>query len=129
MPEVIPYLLYEDAASALEFLARAFGFHETARHESEGRVAHAEMKIGDERIMLGQPAEGFRNPKHLGANTTLMYIYIDDVDNHCVRARDAGAEIVDEPTDQEYGDRHYHARDPEGHDWYFAQQARVPAEA
>jgi uncharacterized glyoxalase superfamily protein PhnB len=127
---VIPYLLYEDAAGALEFLARAFGFRETSRNEAaEGRVAHAEMELGDGRIMLGQPAEGFRNPKHLGANTMLMYIYIDDVDAHCERARTAGAEIVDEPADQEYGNRHYHARDPEGHDWYFAQPVRVPAEA
>jgi PhnB protein len=126
---VIPYLLYEDAAGALDFLSRAFGFHETMRSENEGRVAHAEMSLGEGRIMLGQPAEGFRNPKHLGGNTMLMYVYVDDVDSHFEHARSAGAEIVDEPADQEYRDRHYHARDPEGHDWYFAQPVRVGAGA
>ena len=129
MTKVIPYLLYEDGAGALDFLSRAFGFHETLRSEDEGRVAHAEMTLGEGRIMLGQPAEGYRNPRNLGANSTLMYVYVDDVDAHCEQARNAGAEIVAEPADQEYGDRHYHARDPEGHDWYFAQTVRVPAGA
>ena len=119
---VNPYLLYEDAAAALDFLARAFGFEETMRMpRPDGSVGHAEMKLGEGRIMLGQPEREFRNPKRLGGATVLMYIYIDDVDAHCERARAAGAEIADEPTNQEYGERTYHARDPEGHSWYFAQ--------
>jgi uncharacterized glyoxalase superfamily protein PhnB len=99
------------------------------------------MTLGEGRIMLGQPGEGFSSPKDRGVGTVLMYAYIDDVDAHCAQARKAGAEIVDEPADQEYGDRVYHARDqeygdrvyhardPEGHDWYFAQPVRVPAGA
>jgi uncharacterized glyoxalase superfamily protein PhnB len=128
---VIPYLLYEDAAGALDFLSKAFGFQETFRSEDGGRIAHAEMRLGDDgRIMLGQPAEGFSSAKSRGGSgSVLMYIYIDDVDVHCERARKAGAEIVDEPADQEYGERVYHARDPEGHDWYFGQPVRVAAGA
>jgi len=120
---VTPYLLYEDAAGALDFLARAFGFEETTRMAMpDGRVSHAEMKLGDGEIMLGQPEDGYRNPMQLGGTTVLMHVYVDDVDAHCERARAGGAEIADEPADQEYGDRRYHARDPEGHSWYFAQK-------
>lgn len=121
---ITPYLLYEDAAAALDFLSRAFGFTETMRLPSpDGRVAHAEMELGEGMIMLGQPGNGYRNPARLGATTVLMYAYVEDVDAHCARAREAGAEIVEEPADQEYGDRRYRVRDPEGHDWYFAERS------
>jgi uncharacterized glyoxalase superfamily protein PhnB len=126
---VIPYLLYENAARALDFLSRAFGFQESFRSEDGDRIAHAEMTLGDGRIMVGQPAEGFKSHEERGGGTVLMYVYVDDVDAHCDRARNAGAEIVDEPSDQEYGERVYHARDPEGHDWYFGQPVRVAAGA
>jgi|SRR5712691_6424271 len=119
---ITPYLLYEDAAAAMDFLGRAFGFEETMRMPApDGRVGHAEMKLGDGQIMLGQP-EAPTSPKRLGGTPVLMYIYIDGVDAHCERARGAGAEIAQEPRDEEYGDRTYHARDPEGHSWYFAQR-------
>jgi uncharacterized glyoxalase superfamily protein PhnB len=126
---VIPYLLYEDAARALDFLSGAFGFQETFRSEDGDRIAHAEMTLGEGRIMLGQPGEGFTSPKDRGVGTVLVYAYVDDVDAHCEQARRAGAEIVEEPSDQEYGERVYHARDSEGHDWYFGQPVRVPAGA
>jgi len=118
-----PYLLYADAAGALDFLSRAFGFEETMRMpRPDGSVGHAEMKLGDGRIMLGQPEREYRNPQQLGAATVLLYVYVDDVDAHCERARAAGAEIANEPADQPYGERTYDAHDPEGHSWYFAEQ-------
>jgi uncharacterized glyoxalase superfamily protein PhnB len=119
MQTIYPYLLYDDAGAAIDFLSRAFGFTETFRSEDDGRIAHAQLRLGDAEVMLGQPGDGL---DRAGDQTVLMYIYVDDVDAHFQHARDAGAEIVDEPTDQEYGDRHYHARDPEGHVWYFAQR-------
>jgi PhnB protein len=120
---ITPYLLYEDCAAALEFLSHAFGFEEVLRSTSpEGRVWHAEMKFGDGSIFMGEPGRDYRNPKHLGANTFSLYVYVDDVETHYERARAAGADIVDEPADQEYGDRRYHARDPEGQEWFFAQR-------
>jgi uncharacterized glyoxalase superfamily protein PhnB len=67
------------------------------------------------------PDRRYRNPKHAG-QTSLVYVYVEDVDAHCARAREAGAKIVEEPNDQEYGDRRYTADDPEGHQWCFAQQ-------
>jgi len=86
-----------------------------------GRVDHAEMRLGDGEVHLGQPQEP-TSPKRLGGTAVQLYVYGADVDAHCHRARTAGAEIIDEPTDHEYGDRRYHARDPEGHSWYFAQR-------
>lgn len=122
MTRVMPYLLYEDAGGALEFLAASFGFRERMRLEQDGRVAHAEMDIANDGvILLGSPEAGYRNPKHLGVATQSLYVFVDDVDEHCARARTGGATIIEEPADQDYGDRRYAAEDPEGHVWYFAQ--------
>jgi PhnB protein len=122
MQTIYPYLLYEDAAAALSFLSRAFGFEETMRMPNpDGRVGHAEMELGDQKIMLGQPEEP-RSPKRLGGTPVLLYVYVEALDEHCERARAAGATIDEEPADQEYGDRRYHALDPEGHSWFFAER-------
>ncbi len=129
MQTITPYLLYEDAAGAVDFLSRAFGFEELRRVAgSAGGVNHAEMRIGDGEVHLGQPGEP-TSPNRFGGTAVQLYVYVADVDAHFTRARAAGAEIVDEPADQDYGDRRYHARDPEGHSWYFAQrlERRRPA--
>ncbi|MDQ3821839.1 MAG: VOC family protein [Actinomycetota bacterium] len=121
---VTPYLLYEDVAGALDWLSKAFGFRETLRFTGDaGYVNHAEMDVGDgSPIYLGDPGDDYRNPKHLGAATCLVHVYVDDVDAHHARAVEAGATIVDELREQEYGDRRYGAEDPEGHQWFFAQR-------
>ena len=118
---VTPYLLYEDAGAALEWLSKAFEFTETERIENpDGTVGHAEMDVGDgSAIFLGSPGEGYQNPRSAG-RTALVYVYVEDVDEHYAQAKDAGAEIVEEPAEQPYGDRRYAAEDPEGHVWYFA---------
>lgn len=123
MQTVTPYLLYEDAAAALAWLADAFGFRESARMEGpDGSVGHAEMEVGaDGKVFLGQPGGGYRSPKSLDAATALIYAYVEGLDAHCERARAAGAEIVDEPEDKPYGDRRYSCRDLEGQHWYFAE--------
>jgi len=124
MQTITPYLLYEDAARALDFLSRAFGFEEKRRITTpDGHVGHAEMRFGDGEIHLGQPEQP-SSPRSYGGTPVLLYVYVEAVDEHCSRARAAGAEIVDEPADQEYGERRYHCRDPEGHSWYFAQPLR-----
>jgi uncharacterized glyoxalase superfamily protein PhnB len=125
MPRITPYLLYEDVGAALEWLARAFGFRERMRLAApDGRIAHAEMQLADGVIMMGCPGPEYRNPKHIGHVTQHVYVYVDDVDAHCRRARAAGAVLIEEPRDQFYGDRRYGARDPEGHEWYFATHVR-----
>jgi uncharacterized glyoxalase superfamily protein PhnB len=132
MQSVIPYLLYEDVDGALDFLSRAFGFEEVLRYTgAAGYVNHAEMRIGDGGVIfLGDPGDQYRNPKKLGQETVGLYVYVDeDVDALCGQAREAGAEILEEPADQEYGDRRFIARDLEGHHWFFARRVReVPPE-
>jgi uncharacterized glyoxalase superfamily protein PhnB len=118
---IYPYLLYHSCDDALEWLSRAFGFEETLRYTGEqGYVNHAEMRLGDARIFMGNPGERYRNPKEQEGETIGIYVYVDDVDAHYARAREAGAEITEEPVDQEYGERRYTALDPEGHKWFFA---------
>jgi uncharacterized glyoxalase superfamily protein PhnB len=120
-----PYLLYEDVGAALEWLSRAFGFRERLRFQGEdGAVTHAEMELDGGEVMLGWPGPDYRNPRHLGQTTQLVHVYVEDVDAHFERAREVGAEIVSEPQDQEYGDRRYDVKDPEGHLWSFAQHVR-----
>jgi uncharacterized glyoxalase superfamily protein PhnB len=119
---ITPYLLYEDVEGALDWLALAFGFEETLRFTGDaGYVNHAEMRLGDAAIYLGDPGEQYKNPKRLGQETVGIYVLVGEVDAHYERAKAAGAEINEEPADQEYGDRRYTATDPEGHVWFFAQ--------
>jgi PhnB protein len=125
MPRITPYLYYEDVARAAEWLVRAFGFRERMRMPGpDGTVMHAELEIADGVIMMGCPGPDYRNPKRLGQTSQNVYVYVDDIDKHYARAREAGARILQEPADQFYGDRRYGAEDPEGHQWYFAQHVR-----
>jgi PhnB protein len=128
MQTVTPYLLYKDVATALTYLEKAFGFKEVLRYMGEeGYVSHAEMKVGDGTIFLGDPGDDYRNPNDLGQRTVGVDVLVDDVDAHFKRARAAGVEIDEEPTDQEYGTRRYIARDLEGHRWFFSQLVRQVA--
>jgi len=125
---ITPYLLYSECDQALDFLSRAFGFEEVLRYTgAEGYVNHAEMRFGDANIYMGDPGWDYRNPKKTGHTSVGIYVLVDDVDAHYERAKGAGAEITEEPTDQDYGDRRYTARDPEGHHWYFAEPVKEVA--
>ncbi len=128
-PPITPYLIYADADAAVEFLGRAFGFRERLRWLGpDGRLAHAEMTLGDGMIMLGSPDADFIGPGESGA-TVHIHVYVDDVDAHHRRAAAEGAQIVEPPNEQPYGDRRYDAADPEGHRWTFATRVRdVPPE-
>jgi uncharacterized glyoxalase superfamily protein PhnB len=125
---ITPYLLYDDVGGALKFLAKAFGFQKYGAEMKGpgGKINHASMKLGDDMIMMGCPGAGYRNPKRLGQATQSLYIDVEDVDKHFERAKKAGATILEEPADTAYGARRYGAEDPEGHQWYFAQEIRRP---
>jgi uncharacterized glyoxalase superfamily protein PhnB len=124
-PTITPYLLYEDVDAALDFLARAFGFEEELRYTGpEGYVNHAEMRLGDGVIYMGDPGGDYRNPARAGAHTQMVCVNVDDVDAVFEQARAAGAEITEEPADQAYGERRFMARDPEGHAWSISQVIR-----
>ena len=110
-PTVFPTMAYRDPDSAIEFLQRAFGAETHAIYRDEsGRVRHAELRLGNGMVMFG-PAEA--------AQGGGVYVVVPDLDGHCARARQAGAEIMREPNDTDYGSREYGARDPEGLAWHF----------
>jgi len=120
---IFPMLDYEDAAAAIEFLTRAFGFEEQSRLEGEnGTIGHAELSLDGQVVMLASVWRdgGFSTPRDLGGNHSQLFCVVADVDEHCQTAREAGAIVIGEPQDQEYGYRTYRATDPEGHRWYFA---------
>jgi PhnB protein len=123
---ITPYLAYEDGEAALEFLVKAFGFTEQFRMQMpDGSIGHAELELGDGHIMLGCPGPDYQSPKRQGRDSdVLVHIYVADVDAHYEQAKAAGATIIEEPTDQIYGDRRYIALDPEGHRWMIAQYVR-----
>ena len=122
---IIPALQYRDAAAAIEFLCRAFGFEKKAVYEGEGgAIAHAELTLGNGMVMLGSTKETeygrmLVRPREAGGVTMSVYVIVEDCDAHFARAKAAGAEIVVEPVTQDYGGRDYTCKDPEGHVWTF----------
>jgi uncharacterized glyoxalase superfamily protein PhnB len=122
-PDVIPTMRYRDARAAIDWLERAFGFERHAVHAGDdGLVHHAELRFGSGMIMLGSARDDdypVKTPADVGATTASAYVIVQDADAHYARAKGAGAEIIRELTDQDYGSRDYSARDPEGHVWSF----------
>jgi uncharacterized glyoxalase superfamily protein PhnB len=120
--QVTPYLLYADGEAAIRFLTDAFGFREVDRQIGGAGGLHAELEVspGGGRIYLGQPPSGFRNPAEVGT-TSMNYVLVEDVEGHHERAKAAGAQITEEPNDVPSGHRRYGCRDPQGHEWFFAQ--------
>jgi len=117
---VTPYLIINGAAQALEFYKRAFGAAETVRMpDPKGRIAHAEIKIGDSMIMLADehPEMGHRGPRTLGGTSVSILLYVPDVDTVFDRAIKAGAKSQRPVADQFYGDRMGTLEDPFGHVW------------
>jgi uncharacterized glyoxalase superfamily protein PhnB len=119
MASIYPVLKYDDAHAAIDFLERAFGFERLGVHENDdGKVVHAELRFGDD--FVGLSSTGAGDPVfEQGAGQTIVYVAVDEVDSLHERAKAAGAEIVMEPQDQDYGSRDFAARDPEGNIWSF----------
>ena len=121
-PVVIPYLLYEDLDAAVDWLVGAFGLREEVRMPGpEGKAVHAALRHKDGMVMMGHPGPEYQNPKHRGGATSLVYVYVDDVDQHHAMAKAAGATILTEPQDHAYCERQYNARDFFGHHWDFTE--------
>lgn len=128
MPRITPHLFYDDVAAAIDWLVKAFGFKVRLRMSDEdGAVVHGDLEFADSLVMVGLASENEvrESPRSLGGKISQrLYIFVDDVDAHFERARDAGARIISEPTEHFYGDRDYECVDPEGHRWKFAQHVR-----
>ena len=133
---VVPFIGYEDAASAIEWLERAFGFVEnrSARYEEEGAITHAELDLGGATIYVSTPPD-YASPLRVRETSELarraydnpwvidgQFVEVDDVDAHFERARSAGATILREPEEPGIGHRIYSAEDVEGHRWMFGQR-------
>lgn len=107
-----PYLHVANAAAQIEFLKRVFGAVELGRYPGpDGKIMHAEVKIGDSMVEMGEPPVPRGIPLH---------IYVPDVDAAYRRALEAGASSLGEPVDHDYGERGAGVRDPEGNHWYIA---------
>ncbi len=120
---VTPYLIINGAASAIEFYQKAFGATELFRFPTpDGKIGHAEIKIGDSPIMLADEfAEmGYKGPQALGGSPVSLMIYFEDVDTVFNRAVEAGASVKEAVQDKFYGDRTGTLTDPFGHVWHVS---------
>jgi PhnB protein len=119
---VTPYLIIKNAADAIEFYKKAFGATELFRiDQPDGKIGHAEIKIGDSPIMLSDefPAMGHRGPQSLGGSPVSIMLYVEDVDTVVKRATTAGAKLDRPVEDKFYGDRAGSLTDPFGHIWHI----------
>jgi PhnB protein len=120
---VTPYLIVNDASAAIDFYKRAFGATEIMRMPGpDGKVGHAEIRIGDSFIMLADefPTMGARSAKSLGGSPVSIMIYVEDVDSVVKQALAAGAKEIRPLQNQFYGDRSGSYQDPFGLEWYLA---------
>jgi PhnB protein len=121
---VTPSLVVPDAAKAIEFYKKALGAEELMRFLTpQGTIMHAELRIGDSIVMLGEemPGDGGQSPRTLGGTPVSLFIYGDNVDAAWKRAVDAGAKVIMPLTDQFWGDRAGGLQDPYGHQWWLCQ--------
>lgn len=126
---IVPYLMVDGAAKAIEFYKEAFGAVEGYRLEMPGGgIGHAELEINGAAVYLADAPEDMDgdagNPSKLGGTTVLLHQYVDDVDTVTQRAVEAGATLIREPADQFYGDRAAVVADPFGHHWSFHTHVR-----
>jgi uncharacterized glyoxalase superfamily protein PhnB len=133
-PAVIPMIAYEDGITAIEWLSKAFGFRERreARYiDDDGALSHAEMEAGEGLIMLATPTPDYEGPRRHRERCEQarkwssvpwiidgVLVYVDDLDAHFERAKEAGAVILS-PIDEGPPGRRYRAEDLEGHRWFF----------
>ena len=128
---VTPYLTVSDSARAIDFYKRAFGAEELSRlNGPDGKVAHAEIKIGDSIIMLSDEMPGWgRSPQSLGGTAVDIFLYVADVDRIFNQAIAAGAKVAMPVGDMFWGDRYGRVTDPFGHSWSLATHKEdVPAD-
>jgi uncharacterized glyoxalase superfamily protein PhnB len=126
---VVPILVYEDVAKAIDWLCDAFGFKERLRAGPPGGiVTHAQLEIGEGAIMLGRQGGEFRPPRPNEVNQYVT-VRVDDVDKHFEQAQRCGARVLKSPAGMPFGERQYTVEDLGGHRWTFSQSiADVPFE-
>lgn len=125
---LLSHVTYKNLPAAISWLERVFGFREHFRYGEP--VSGAQLHTGNAWIMVKAGGPTYRNPRELGFGTQSLSIFVEDVEERFARARDADAEILEEPHETEYGEFQFAARDLEGHHWLFARHAtdRSPEE-
>lgn len=129
---VTPAIVVRDAAAAIDFYVRAFGAEEVTRLAGpDGSIVHAELRIGDSMLMLGEenPAWDARSPQTLGGTHGSLHLYVDDADAAFARAVREGATVRHPLEDAFWGDRYGKVTDPFGHEWGLATHVRDMTEA
>lgn len=112
---VTPYLVVPDVAALIDFMQRAFGATENSRHAApDGRIMHAEVEIGDSKVMLGEASPEWK------PMPSCLHLYVEDTDAVHADAMKAGGRSLREPTDQFYGDRMAGVEDVAGNQWWIA---------
>ncbi len=133
--QIIPMLSYEDGVATMEWLCKVFGFTEVTRMTNEqGRLAHGEIAMGDNIVMLAEPTPDYQSPKHHVENCAIaakayavpyvingVLVYVDDVKQHFEKAQ-AGGAIVLSQIEEGYPGTRYRAADLEGQRWMFMQK-------
>jgi uncharacterized glyoxalase superfamily protein PhnB len=133
MQRVVPFIAYEDAAAAMDWLVAAFGFTERERIAENGVVGHGTLELGGGTVFLAQPTPDYESPRRHAETCEAarrwqevpwvidgVYVEVEDVDAHYEGSKAAGARILSEPEDTPHG-RQYRVEDLEGHRWMFAQ--------
>ena len=124
---VTPYLSVKGAAGAIAFYKKAFGAKEIMRMPGpKGTIGHAEIQVGDSRIMLADefPEMNFRSPRSVGGTPVNIHLYVPDADKVAKKAVAAGAKMLRPAADQFYGDRSGSLEDPFGHVWHIATHVK-----
>ncbi len=134
---IVPFIAYEDAAAAIDWLTEAFGFRESAERmtDENGVVGHAEMELDGARIMLATPSPEYRGPRRHAEECEQarkwldnpwvvdgLFVEVDDVAAHHERAVARGAKVLRDPEEPGIGFRIYTAEDLEGHRWMFGEK-------
>lgn len=122
---IIPSLRYRDARAMIEWLCKAFGFEKNAVYEEDGVIVHAQLAYGNGLIMLGEVRDNdfgrhvVQPDQVAGRETQCAYVVVKDVKAHYEQAKSAGAVVIEEYAEKDYGGAGYACSDPEGHLWWF----------
>jgi uncharacterized glyoxalase superfamily protein PhnB len=119
---VLPHVVYQNLPEAIAWLHRVFGFEEYYRYGAP--PAGGQIRAGRAVIQVRQARGQQQSPAQLGYGTQSLTIFLDDVDGHYARAKAAGANILEQPHETEYGEYQYAAEDLDGHHWLFSRHAR-----
>jgi len=121
---VLPHVVYQNVADAIDWLTRTFGFREHYRYGEPGRpISGAQVHLGNAWIMLKRAPDGSKSPAQLGYGTQSLTVFVDDVEAHFQRAKSAGAKTLEDLHETVYGELQYAAEDLDGHHWLFSRHA------